>query len=238
MNILLLEDKQFRNSDSALANPRQAEHIKAILKLEEGSSIQIGQVNGAIGKGIIRYLNDQVFIDEINLDQQAPSPLPLTLVLAMPRPQMLKRIVQTSATMGVKRLYFLQTSRVEKSFWQSPSATDEKIRELLLLGLEQGVATHMPEVRKYQRFRPFMEDELPGLTENSLNLIAHPGATNACKELTSDRDVCLAIGPEGGFLDKEVEKFFDSGFEGIHLGQRILRVETAVTALLAKLFPY
>ena len=66
-------------------------------------------------------------------------------------------------------------------------------------------------------------------------LLAHPGLAQACPRGISDATL-LAIGPEGGFVDYEVEKFLELGFEGIHLGERILRVETAVTALLSRLF--
>ncbi len=149
---------------------------------------------------------------------------------------MLKRIIQTIATMGVNKLVLVQTSRVEKSFWQSPSARDTSLHDFLLLGLEQGMATQLPTIEKHLRFRPFMEDHLADIAAGSLKYIAHPESLHAPQTHALTQPITLAIGPEGGFLDKEVEKFKGYDFTPLHLGQRILKVETAVPVLLAKLY--
>ena len=46
----------------------------------------------------------------------------------------------------------------------------------------------------------------------------------------------VAIGPEGGWIERELDSFRREGFEEISLGSRPLRVETAVTALIARMF--
>ena len=237
MNLLLLEEHHFLSESSAVASARQSQHIISVLRAKVGDHITIGQINGNIGSGIISGINgENVRIDNIRLTETPPPPLPITLILAMPRPQMLKRIVQTAATMGVEKIIFLQTSRVEKSFWQSPSAQDRALHDYLILGLEQGMATQLPKFEKHTRFRPFMEDTLRSITSDTLNYIAHPGSKNAPQVHQNSQAITLAIGPEGGFLNQEVEKFIAHGFNPIHLGRRILKVETAVPVLLAKLY--
>jgi 16S rRNA (uracil1498-N3)-methyltransferase len=86
-----------------------------------------------------------------------------------------------------------------------------------------------------KRFKPFVEDELPALIANTQALVAHPGAVTPCPSHCSE-PVTLAVGPEGGFIRYEIDKLTECGFSPIHMGERILRVETAITALLAKLF--
>jgi len=86
-----------------------------------------------------------------------------------------------------------------------------------------------------KKFKPFVEDELPAVAQGSQCLIAHPGSAKSCP-VNVKNPVTLAIGPEGGFIPYEVEKLEEIGFQTIHLGQRILRVETAVTAMISKLF--
>ena len=236
MNLLLLESHQINNNRAEVSG-RRAEHIFKVLKLTSGDRISLGLLNGKMGSGIIESSTKTlVQIRDIQLDQAPPANLPLTLILAMPRPQMLKRILQTVATMGVKKLCLIQTGKVEKGFWQSPSATPEAIREHLILGLEQGMATQLPELSFHQRFRPFAEDELPELVQGTTKIIAHPGSSQACPKATEGEHISLAIGPEGGFTDKEVDYFVNAGFSPVHLGDRILKVETAVPVLLAKLF--
>ena len=153
----------------------------------------------------------------------------------MPRPKMLKRIIQTATTMGVKKLYFLNAWKVEKSYWQSPWLNEEKIRENCIIGLEQAKDTVMPEVHIRKRFKPFVEDELPSLSEGSRKLLAHPGTDTPCP-INISGETTLVIGPDGGFTPYEVEKLCEAGFDAVHLGERILRVETAVPVLLSRLF--
>ncbi len=137
--------------------------------------------------------------------------------------------------MGVKRLVLLNSYRVEKSYWQSPVVQKETLREQLILGLEQARDTVLPEVLLRQRFKPFVEDELPALAEGTLPLLAHPVAEGDCPRRV-EGPVTLAVGPEGGFIPYEVEKLVECGFQTVSLGERILRVETAVPALLGRLF--
>ncbi len=239
MNLLLLTDDQFTSDTSALANPRQSIHIQQVLKLAPGDQITLGKLDGLMGKGTIDTLaGDSIKISNICLDQSPPPSLPITLILALPRPQMLKRILQTISTMGVQKICFIQTSRVEKSFWQSPSAKPLAIKEQLILGLEQGIATQLPKIEMYTRFRPFMEDQLAGITHGTKKIIADPSGANAPEAHTENTPITLAIGPEGGFIEKEVEKFLEYGFNSIHLGKRILKVETAVPVLLSKLYQF
>ncbi|MEZ7859603.1 MAG: RsmE family RNA methyltransferase, partial [Porticoccaceae bacterium] len=150
--------------------------------------------------------------------------------------KMLRRTLQTIAAMGVKTLYLVNSSRVEKSFWQTPMLRPEAVQEQLIFGLEQARDTVMPKIYLRKLFKPFVEDELGGIIAGSRALVAHPTTEMPCP-INCQTAVTLAVGPEGGFIPFEVEKLNEIGFEPVHLGPRILRVETAVPALISRLFP-
>lgn len=237
MNLLLLTPDHFINDHEAQLDERQRTHVLGVIKPNVGDFLTVGKMGGKIGRARVSHADKgDVRLDQIECINEAPAPLPLTLLLAMPRPQQLKRILQTVATMGVTKLCFIQTQRAEKSFWQSPSATDKAIREQLILGLEQGKATHMPTIEKHVRFKPFAEDILPSLAENTLKWVAHPGDYPCVDQIGETRAATLAIGPEGGFIASEIALLEQQGFEARQLGSRILKVETAVTALIAKMY--
>jgi RsmE family RNA methyltransferase len=143
-------------------------------------------------------------------------------------------VLIAATSMGVKRIVLINPRRVDKSFWTSRAARDDAIRDQLILGLEQARDTRLPEVLKRPHFRSFVEDELPGLTKDGVSLVAHPGPALDLPR-TGRRPVHLAVGPEGGFSEYEIEKFESTGFERVSLGDRILRVETAVPFLVASL---
>ena len=235
MNLLLLQSETIQNNVATIVG-RQLEHIIQVQRLTKGDILRVGEINGDIGLGTITCLNNTSATLEIALTAKAPSPIPLTIVLALPRPKMLRRILQTIAAMGIKQLHLVNSNRVEKSFWQSPLLTSEAINEQLILGLEQSKDTLLPSVHLHKLFKPFVEDELPSIVGNSTAIVAHPMSEQRCP-IDCQAASTLAIGPEGGFIPFEIEKLVQVGFDPVHLGSRILRVENAVPALISRLYP-
>ena len=233
MNLILLHEEDFRNSTEVHLSGRRCEHILNIHRAAVGDTLRVGQLNGLIGSGTIIRLTGQELELKVSLEQQPPEPLPVTLLLALPRPKMLRRILQSVTSLGVKNIYLINSYRVEKSFWNSPLLQPEKLREQLLLGLEQSRDTNLPQIHLRPRFKPFVEDELPALSAGTAGYVAHP-AMGADTPQTLQTPATLAIGPEGGFIPYEVEKLQNCDFIPVSLGERILRVETAVPVLLSR----
>lgn len=235
MNLLLLTPQDCPQANIAHLTGRRLQHVLEVHQAKIGQKLRVGMVNGLMGEAEITHLDKQLLQLDFVLNESPPAKLPLTLLLALPRPKMLKRILQTVATMGVQRLVLMNSYRVEKSFWDSPFLQPHAIEEELILGLEQGKDTVLPQVMIEKRFKPFVEDRLPELSANSLRLVAHPIAEQSCPR-DVQQAVTLAIGCEGGFIPYEVNLLAEHGFTPVGLGERILRVETAVTALIARLF--
>ncbi|WP_028631949.1 16S rRNA (uracil(1498)-N(3))-methyltransferase [Pseudomonas parafulva] len=235
MNLLLLEEADFVSADRVILADRRFTHMQHIHRVVEGDSLRVGRISGMMGKATVLRLAPHEAELEVSFDQPPPAKLPLTLVLAVPRPKMLRRLFQTVATLGVPRLILVNSYKVEKSFWQTPFLHPDAIRENLILGLEQARDTVLPEVIIEKRFKPFVEDRLPAIAAGTLGLVGHPGPYSACPRAV-EQAVTLAIGPEGGWIPYEVDLLANAGLAPVQLGDRILRVETAVTALLSRIF--
>lgn len=235
MNLLLLEDADFVAADRVVLRDRRLRHMQEVHRAEVGDSLRVGRIGGLLGSAELLRLEAHEAELRITLDSAPPAKLPLTLLLALPRPKMLRRVFQTVATMGVPKVILLNSYRVEKSFWQTPFLEPQAIREQLILGLEQARDSVLPEIVIEKRFKPFVEDRLPQLAQGTLGLVGHPGNFPACPRAVTGQ-VTLAIGPEGGWIPYEVDLLTKAGLQPVQLGERILRVETAVTALLARLF--
>ena len=233
--ILLLPDDDIDNAGRVRLQGRRLSHVREVHRAAAGDELRVGLLGGGVGIGRVLALTPDLLEMEVRLDNPPPPPLPLTLILALPRPKALRRLLRTASSMGVKRIILLNSRRVEKSYWQSPFLKAEAMNEQLIRGLEQARDTMLPEILLRPLFKPFVEDELPKLIRNTLSLVAHPTALAECPRNT-DRAVTLAVGPEGGFVSYEVEKLTSCGFTPISLGERILNTETAVPALLARLF--
>jgi RsmE family RNA methyltransferase len=235
MNIILLHPDDLTDDNHVTLSDHRFDHIQQVYQANIGDRLSIGILNGDIGYGIITTLSSSSVSLKIQSTHKAPTALPITLIIALPRPKMIKRLLQTCATMGVKSIIFVNSYRVEKSYWQTPLLTPENINKQLILGLEQGKDTLLPTVTLEQRFKPFVEDRLPDICKHTHAFVAHPNSATPCPH-SINQNITLIIGPEGGFIPYEIEKLNQAGCKSIHLGQRILRTETAVPVLLAKLF--
>ncbi|MFA5073644.1 MAG: 16S rRNA (uracil(1498)-N(3))-methyltransferase [Nitrospirota bacterium] len=234
MNLILLFPEDFISETSIRLAGRRLEHIRSIHRASVGAQLCVGIAGGRIGTGTVTSL-DQTFLEmEAHLEDQPPVPISLTLLLALPRPKIFRRVMRSVTALGVKRIILFNSFRVEKSYWQSPLLEKDALREQLILGLEQAKDTIFPEVLFRPLFKPFVEDELPDLVKGSRAFVAHPSASTPCPVNVKD-PVTLAIGPEGGFIPYEIEKLKKCGFTPIQMGSRILSVETAVPALIARI---
>lgn len=235
MNLLILSKTDFISPDTVCLYGERFEHLRKILKVGQGDFVRAGLLDGKLGSGeVIKLDNDKITL-RVKLDKEPPLALPLTLICALQRPQTMKKVLQAVIAYGVKKIYFIHSKKVEKSYWDSPLLQEDALRKHIILGLEQSGDTVMPEIHFRKQFKPFVEDELKSIVGDSLGLTAHPAGKTACPSQV-EKAVTLCIGPEGGFTDYEIDMLEKHACPAVHLGTRPLRTEFAVCALLGRLF--
>lgn len=235
MNLVLLLPEDLVAPDLARLTGRRLAHMREVHRAQVGDDLSVGLLGGNMGRGRVLRLDDEALELALTLDQAPPPKLPLTLLIALPRPKVLNRVVAAAASLGAARIVLLNAWKVEKAYWASPRMKAENLRDQMLLGLEQAKDTVLPDLRLARLFRPFVEDELPGLVGEGTGLMAHPGSGQAVPKVLV-APITLAIGPEGGWIEAEVQSMFRAGLQPLDLGPRILRTETALAALVGKLF--
>ncbi|MGN0844798.1 MAG: 16S rRNA (uracil(1498)-N(3))-methyltransferase [Kiritimatiellia bacterium] len=258
MNRILFEREAVEaNRGIVRLTGRAAHHILSVLKAKPGSILRLGEIGGA------RYNEAELVAAEepvpgkpvvavrIGVPTAPLARAPYDLLLAMPRPKCLTRLLPQIAAFGVRKLYLTAAEKVEKSYWGSTRVREEERRGLLLDGLEQAGDTILPEVRIIRRLKPFLEDDIPRLYSNERRFFAHPdnpgdahvgsngflSTSGAWQDYRVGANLSgeglLAIGPEGGWTPFEVAMFDRLGFQRLSLGERIFRTDTAVVSLLA-----
>jgi len=236
MNCLLIEDSELDpDSGRVRLAGRRRRHADEILRARVGDTLRVGLIGGHLGTGRILELDRERLELEVSLEEDLPQKLPLRLVLALPRPPVFRRLLSTIASLGVERLLVAGTARTEKSFWQSHVVEPERIRERLLLGIEQARDTILPDVTLHRYFESLTDEVLPSWVDGRRALLAHPGAGSDCPH-DVDEPITLFVGPEGGFVEYEVERLRGIGFEPVGLGTRTLRVEPVIPMLVGRLF--
>lgn len=234
MNIVLLDPRQTETELWSITSTRQLEHLQQHLQIQVGDTLKVGIREGQ------RYLTEIVEISEkaVRLkplqQETVPEKLPVTLIVALPRPKVLRRLIMDSVTLGVEKIILLHSYRVDKSYWQTPFL--QQLNHYIELGLEQAGDTVAPQIELYKRFKPFVEDILPGLiTSSRPAYVAHPYVEQAMP-FAIQHPCTIVIGPEGGFIPYEVDLLIKNGCQAVSLGNRIIRTETVIPYVLGRLF--
>jgi len=241
MNMILLHKSDFIDNDTVLITDRRLKHMNEVHKISQGKDMDVGLLNGKTGTGEVMEFNRDSVKLRVKLDSEPPAPTPMTAVIALPRPKAVKRLIQSATTLGIKEIYLINSWKVEKSYWQSPVLNEESLNLQLELGLEQCKDTVKPNIYLKKLFKPFIEDELPGISKGSTSIIAHPYSDSEIMPIIEEENhilpkITLAIGPEGGFTDYEIGKFTEAGFSQFSFGTRILKVETALNFLTGRFY--
>lgn len=234
MNLLLLAPDEVRADGTALLTGRRHEHARAVLRVQAGETLRVGVRGGRRGTGEVLSEDAGGLLLRLTLDAEPPPRAGVSLVLAMPRPKALRRVIPAVASLGVDRVVLVNAARVEKSYFDSKVLDPAYLGGLVDLGLEQARDTLPPRIEIRERFRPFVEDELDGWAGDSVRLAPHPTARAALPRVDAERKATLAIGPDGGWVPFEVELLERAGFVPVSLGARVLRVEVAVSYALGR----
>lgn len=235
MNRILLEKDELDACGEALILGRRAKHVHTVLRARPGERVRVGIINGPCGTGRILSLDtaDTMRL-HCELDTTAPAATGIALLLALPRPKIMRRLWAPLASLGVERIILVNATKVERPYFDTHWLAPEVVRALLIEGLEQSGDTRLPEVRVCRRFKPFVEDDAAGTFGVAASrILCQPG--NAYPPLAhrlGSGAVVFAIGPEGGWTPYELDLLRRHDFECATLGERTLRTDTAVLAVI------
>ena len=238
MNLLLIEPGSLHAGHSVRLEGAPARHVVEVLNARCGDTLRVGLLDGPRGTGTVTTLaKDAVELSCVFEDTIPPRPR-VDLLLALPRPKVMRRLWAQLAALGAGRIILINAWKVEKMYFDSHVLRPDVYRPLLIEGLQQAGDTRVPEVRVCKQFKVLVEDELDALFPDGLRLVARPGEGRSVRDavvVSNPGRVLLAVGPEGGWIPYEEELLAAHGFLSVSLGARTLRTDTACVALLALL---
>ena len=236
MNLILLECGEVGEDGSVHLSGVRADHLRSVLKVTPGAGVRVGIVDGPPGVGIVQSIGDAGVSLRCAFDAAALPRPAVDLLLALPRPKVMRRLWAQLAALGVGQIILTNASRVERNYFDTHVLAPAGYRPLLVEGLQQARDTHLPRVSIHRQFRILVEDLLDALVPSGGRLVADPGAPRTAGEAVRAGGagrILLAVGPEGGWNDFERALLGAHGFEGVDMGPRTLRTDTACVALLA-----
>ena len=242
MNRILFEKGEVVDGRATFSDVR-AEHVLNVLHGVAGQTLKTGELDGLVGTSVIERVDGNAVT--VRCTHETPSLQPwLDLVLAPPRPRAMKRLLPQLASLGVRRIVLVGAEKVEKAFWGAQLLKEEVYRPLLIDGLQQAGTSILPTIETFKSFRHFVERKLDAHFEGQdVRIVAHPYGARGARAVPTATSAAapvsqipvLAVGPEGGWTDDEVERLEAKGFARMSLGPRILRTDTALIALISRL---
>jgi RsmE family RNA methyltransferase len=236
VNLVIIEPGELRASGELILSGTRAAHLINVLKVAPGSEVRVGVLEGPCGVGVVMSIASATIELRCAFETSLPPRPCVDLLLALPRPKVMRRLWAQIAALGVGQIILTNAERVERNYFDTHLLTPGGYRPLLVEGLQQARDTRLPGVSIHRQFKVLIEDELDGLFGDGLRLVADPSAarsTGAVLQARSEERILLAIGPEGGWNDFEVRLLQAHGFHSVGLGPRTLRTDTACIALLA-----
>jgi 16S rRNA (uracil1498-N3)-methyltransferase len=241
LNLILLEPGEVDAAgDITLTGPR-ARHLLTVLRVAPGAHVRVGVIDGPRGSATVQSSGNASVTLRCAFDPDAPERPRADLLLALPRPKIMRRLWAQLAASGVGRIILTNAARVERDYFDAHILTPACYRPLLVEGLQQARDTRVPAVSIHKRFKVLVEDELDGLFEaDGLRLVADPSAQTSVSAAIGEHArraantrILIAIGPEGGWNSFEIELLDAHGFQPVGMSPRTLRTDTACVALLA-----
>lgn len=210
-----------------------AHHLGRVLRVQPGQIYELSNGHAIWLGRVARVEPDSV---EFALLEEVPSVAPtfdLTLLLSIVKFDAFEWAIEKAAELGASRIVPLAAARSEKALVAAAAKRSERWRRILAEAAQQSRRVQAPEL-------------LPAAKPAA----AFAGAGSSWKLIFSEKPdapplsgfaasatspACVAIGPEGGWTEQEIEAARQAGFQDVAVGKLILRTETAVVSALAVL---
>jgi len=237
MNIILLHSRELTTHREVSLDDYRAEHILNTLHAEEGRELRVGIMNGPKGRATVEKITDGRVDLSCSFETAIPKVPSVDILLAMPRPKVMKRLWSQLAILGVGQIYITNAEKVERNYFDTHVLKEKFYKQAVLDGLMQAGDTHVPKVQIEKRLKPFVEDVISERYARQSKYLAYEGDAPRLDQLTQfqTNHNLLAIGPEGGWTDYEMDLFKAQGFEVFSLGNRILKTDMACAAAICML---
>jgi 16S rRNA (uracil1498-N3)-methyltransferase len=237
VNLILVDERDRVDAHSVMLSGVRAAHLVNVLRVVPGQTVRVGLLDGPLGVGTVDVVRDGHVTLRCVFETDTPPRPRVDLLLALPRPKVMRRLWAQLAALGVGQIILTKAERVERHYFDTHVLTEACYRPLLVEGLQQARDTRLPVVSIHRQFRILVEDQLNALFGDGIRLVADPSGTtsigSSVSEVRDQQRVLIAIGPEGGWNAFERSLLEAHGFRLVGLGPRTLRVDTACTALLA-----
>ncbi len=210
----------------------QTKYLRQVMRLQAGDQITV--FNGLGGEYIARLTElgkdggECSLIHYIEADRELPCKV--HIIQAANRSEKIETVLQKATEMGAASFQIINSERATLSLPENKREKRlKRWQKIIIEAAEQSERTILPSV--------MWREKLSAVEKFGQGFVLHPRDAKLWKDVRGEihqmQEITLAIGPEGGWSDKELAFFGEQGYGSLKFGERIMRTETAAPALLA-----
>jgi 16S rRNA (uracil1498-N3)-methyltransferase len=219
---------------SATLDASEAKHAAGSRRLAAGDAITVFDGRGGVADAVISttpHAGRGAFVAQVRSAGAIPPPAPaIHLGCALPKGDRLSTLIGMATQLGIASFAPL---KCERSIVGAGTGSAARWRRIMVESCKQSRRPHVPAIEGAASPEAFVRRRAAG---GAVSLVAHPGGLTFAKAAAASAGGSawsIAIGPEGGFTDQEVDAMKAAGAIAVSLGRSILRIETAAVAMIA-----
>jgi len=220
----------------------EAHHLARVMRAQPGTEVVLFDGTGGEFQARVEQVTRHEVVlsvgPRIEIDREPA--LRVTLGVALPKGDRQRWLIEKAVELGVARLVPLETKR---GVAQPAANTLERLKRAVIESAKQCGRNRLMEIAPPRAWQDFVRTAPASVPR----LVAHPASAGGesmgtpaslstiCQpqQMPANAEIWIAVGPEGGLTDEEIQQSFAAGWQAVDLGPRILRVETAALALAA-----
>lgn len=226
-------DAELQPKQSYSLDDNNLAHLIRVLRMQEGDAIRVFNGRGLEYAASLEQVQKKSasFMVTTLIKEEAPAILQLHLGQVMSKGERMDFTIQKATELGISEITPLISERCDVRL--KGDRQDKKLehwQKIAISACQQSGRNYVPTIHPVQTL-----DEWLAQRQEQVRLVLHPHQQQPLSEYQPPQSVALLVGPEGGFSEQEIEQCLNQGFDGLTLGPRILRTETAALAALSVL---
>jgi len=208
----------------------EAHHLARVRRIAPGEHVQLFDGSGVECDAVVQEVSKREIVLAIVRRERVNRELPFSLTLGCVPPQgeRIRWLIEKATELGTTRFIPLVTERASE---QARGGDSEKMRRWVIEASKQCGRNVLMQIGEPMTWDAFL-NAVPADAARFLAMLAAEPISRRTHR-GGESSVAVAIGPEGGFTEREVQLAIERGWIAVGLGARILRVETAAIALLS-----
>ena len=207
-----------QKDNEIIVNENDSRHIVKSFRRDIGDTLNFTNGNGLLAECKIIEKGKKIKVKIVKISKNKPNKVSIHVAISpLKNPSRFEWFVEKATEIGIKEITPIITKYSEKK-----KVNHERLERISISSLKQSNQLFKPKINSTEKFSDFIKNN------SDQKIMANLKTKNIlAKESINSNQICLVIGPEGGFSDDEIQEAKNNKITEISFGENRLRSETA-----------